>query len=441
MVLLLAEERMMEHSRKAAGTRRSWLWWLIGWLAVIAAPSVCFGQAQAKFTDWGWPLPYEQVSPKSIQWLKSQGWWPLKIAYQAPWSGQNTINIVMDRADLLKARGLDTKFQAFASGPAINEVIVSGRFQAASGGNFPFTSLLDKRVPVKAIAIESPNLLHALIVPDDSHITSFKQFKGSNPPAAIGLVTGSSAEFYIQMAAAMNHVQIGKDIILKNMSPGDQMAMPKGLAAVASWDPTASMIVNERKSGRIVDSIFPYNMYEGQFYVRAELVKNVPDVVQALSDAFAEATLWTRRYPEKAAQLMSQVPQLKNYSQSLLLQQIKDYNNLYKPTYIYPLAQFWGEANEQIFKWLYEQKRIERQLTASDFAAAVDPQFMANTFKKLGWTEPKVPPFIPKDWNGKPNQAPYSQYLTIENLKAPQAFPESGDLVRPWTYGGKTYTP
>lgn len=431
----------MQHARKAMATRLPGLWWLIGWLVAIAVPSVCFGQAPTKFTDWGWPQPYEQVSPKSIQWLKSQGWWPLKIAYQAPWSGQNTINIVMDQAGLLKARGLETNFQAFSSGPAINEVIVSGRFQAASGGNFPFTSLLDKRVPVKAIAIESPNLLHALIVPDDSHVTSLKQFKGSNPPAAIGLVTGSSAEFYIQMAAEINNVQIGKDIILKNMAPGDQMAMPKGLAAVASWDPTASMIVNERKSGRIVDSIFRYNMYEGQFYVRSELVENVPDVVQALSDAFAEATLWIRQYPEKAAQLMAKVPQLQNYSPRLLLQQIKDYNNLYKPTYIFPLAQFWGEANEPIFKWLYDQKRIQRQLTASDFSAAVDPQFMANTFKKLGWAEPKVPPFIPPDWKGKPNQAPYPQYLTVEDMKTPQAFPEKGDLVAPWTYGGKSYTP
>ena len=36
-----------------------------------AAPAV---QSQ-KFTDWGWPLPYEQISPKSKQWLQSKGWW------------------------------------------------------------------------------------------------------------------------------------------------------------------------------------------------------------------------------------------------------------------------------------------------------------------------------------------------------------------------------
>lgn len=429
----------MERIGNVAGVCRPWLWRIVGLLVLLTSPSLGF--AQQKFTEWGWPVPYEQVSPKSIEWLKSQGWWPLKIAYQAPWSGQNVTNIVMDRQGLLKQRGLETKFQTFASGPAINEVIVSGRFQAASGGNFPFTSLLDKRVPVKAIAIESPNLLHALVVPNDSTLKSFKDLKGSNPPAAIGLVTGSSAEFYIQMAAAVNGVTIGKDIILKNMSPGDQMAMPKGLAAVASWDPTASMIVDERKTGRIVDTIFPYNMYEGQFYVRAELVEHVPDVVQAMSDAFAEATLWIRLYPEKAAQLMTEDPSLKNYPKALLLQQVKAYNNLYKPTYIYPHAQFWGAANEPIFKWLYEHKRIEQRMSAKDFAAAVDARFMDKSFAKLGWIVPKQPPFIPADWQGRPDKVPYPHYWTEQDLKQPQPFPETGDLVKPWTFGGETYNP
>src|SRR5207248_434533 len=83
-------------------------------------------------------------------------------------------------------------------------------------------------------------------------------------------------------------VQIGKDVVMKNMPPGEQMAMPRGLTGVVAWDPTPAMMVEERKNGKIIDAIFAYNMYEGQFYVRSELVENVPDVVQAFSDAFAK---------------------------------------------------------------------------------------------------------------------------------------------------------
>jgi ABC-type nitrate/sulfonate/bicarbonate transport system substrate-binding protein len=404
---------------------------------LVATPAL----AQQKFNEWGWPTPYERVSDKSVKWLQEKGWWPVQVAYQAPWSGQNTVNIVMDRQGLLKARGIETKFQAFPSGPAINETIVSARFQAGNGGNFPFTSLLDKNVPVKAIAILSPNLLHALVVPPDSKLKTIKDLKGSNPPATIGLVTGSSAEFYFQMAMQVNGIQSGKDVILKNMPPGEQMALPKGIDGVVSWDPTPTMMVEERKNGRIIDSIFPYNMYEGQFYLRSEIVENAPDVAQAFSDAFAEATLWTRRYPDKAADLMAEDPALKNFSKAILLQQVRAYNNLYKPTNIYPHAQFWGAVNETIFNWLYEQKRITQPLKAKDFVAAVDERFMKKTFDKLGWTVPKQPPFIPAGWKGDPAKPPFPDYMHAINTKEPQAFPEKGDLVKSWSFGGQSHNP
>jgi sulfonate transport system substrate-binding protein len=319
--------------------------------------------------------------------------------------------------------------------------MVSARAQVGNGGNFPFTSLLDKKVPVKAIAILSPNLLHATVVPVDSPIKSLKDFKGGTEPATIGIVTGSSAEFYFQMAAQVNGLQLGKDVILKNMPPGEQMAMPKGISAVVPWDPTPAMMVEERKNGRIIDSIFPYNMYEGNFYVRQELIDNVPDVVQAFSDAHLEATLWIRLNADKAADFMAEDAMLKNYSKAILQQQVKAYSNLYKPTFIYPLAKFWGDANEPIFDWLYQQKRIQTPLKSKDFQAAVDARFMQKSFEKVGWAIPKQPPFIPANWMGQLDKLPYPDYVQAINTKEPQPFPEKGDLTKPWSFGGKSYTP
>lgn len=427
----------MEHQRELS----RWVRALRTLAVAVLAGVFTAGATAQQFNDWGWPQPYERVSDKSVKWLQDKGWWPLQVAFQAPWSGQNTLNIVMDRAGLLKARGIDAKWTAFPSGPAINEVLISGRFQVGNGGNFPFTSLVDKNVPVKAIAIISPNLLHALVVPNDSPLKRIQDLKGSNPPATIGIVTGSSAEFYFQMAMQVHGLQVGKDVILKNMPPGEQMSMPKGVAGVVPWDPTPTMIVEERKVGRIIDTIFAYNMYEGQFYVRNEMIENAPDVVQALSDAVAEATLWIRRHPERAAEMMREDPSLKNFSQAVLLQQIQSYNNLYKPTYIYPHAEFWGRVNEPIFNWLHDQKRISRRLTAKDFVGAVDERFMRTTFGKLGWVVPKQPPFLPADWKGQPDKPPYPEYLHPINAKAPQAFPEAGDLSKPWSFAGRSFRP
>ena len=397
--------------------------------------------AAQSFTDWGWPQPYEKVSDKSVAWLKQKGWWPLGFGWQGPFSGQNTINVVMDKAGLLEKRGLDAKFQVFAAGPDVNEAVASARIQVGNGGNFPFTSLLDRGVPVKAIAVVAPNLKHSTVVPLDSPIKKLADFKGSNPPATIGIVTGSSAEFYFTQAAEVVGLKIGKDVILKNMPPGEQLLMAKGIGGVVPWEPSVTILTDIRKTGREVDTIFPYNFYEGRFYVRQELIDNVPDVVQAISDAFMEATLWIRLNPDKAADLLAAEPMLKVYGKPLLLQQTALYNNLYKPTYSYPFAKLWGEEDARIAKWLKERNRLTKALTAQDYEASFDTRFMDKTYAKLGWTVPKRPPFIPANWPGKIGQLPYPPYANAVTLKAPQPWPERGDLTRAWTFNGKTYQP
>ena len=48
-----------------------------------------------KFTDWGWPQPYEQISAKSKQWLESKGWWPLSAGWIVVWSGEEMIGNIL----------------------------------------------------------------------------------------------------------------------------------------------------------------------------------------------------------------------------------------------------------------------------------------------------------------------------------------------------------
>jgi len=411
-------------------------------VAILAALLSGIVPASAQsFTDWGWPQPYERVSQKSVDWLKQKGWWPIGVGWQGPFSGQNTINVVMDKTGLLEQRGIEAKFHVFAAGPDVNEAVASARVQVGNGGNFPFTSLLDRGVPVKAIAVVAPNLKHSTVVPLDSNIKKLADFKGSNPPATIGIVTGSSAEFYFTQAAEVVGLQIGKDVILKNMPPSEQILMAKGIGAVVPWEPSVTIITENRKTGIEVDTIFPYNFYEGRFYVRQEVIDNVPDVVQSISDAFMEATLWIRLNPDKAADLLAAEPMLKTFGKELLLQQTKLYNNLYKPTYSYPFAAMWGEEDARIAKWLKERNRLTKALTANDYEASFDTRFMEKTYQKLGWKIPTRAPFLPPNWPGKIGQLPYPEYANALTLKEPQRWPEAGDLTRPWTFNGNTYKP
>ncbi|WP_295449082.1 ABC transporter substrate-binding protein, partial [uncultured Thiodictyon sp.] len=416
----------------------------LGLVGTLLAMPVSFAAPAAgagAFTAWGWPQPYEQGSEKSIAWLKEKGWWPLTVAWQPPFSGQNASLAVINGQGLLAKRGLEARFEAFNSGPDINEAVTSGRAQVGNGGNFPLTTLIDKRVPIKVVGITAPNLKHQTIVPNDSPLHTLKDLKGSNPPAVIGIVTGSSAEFYFQIAAAHNGLEIGKDVILKNLPLAEQIQLPKGIAAVVPWDLTASLITQERKTGRAINVSYPFNIYQGSYYLRTELVEQAPDVAQALTDALIEANLWIRQNPDQAADLLAAEANLKNVPKSLLRQQIDEYNNLYKPTVVYPTAAFWGQENVRIAQWLTQAKRLTRSLTAADYETVFAPQFAEHAFARLGWKVPTTPPYIGADWPGKLGQLPYPPYDTYLTLKAPQPFPEQGDLTNPWEFAGRVYAP
>ena len=126
----------------------------------------------------------------------------------------------------------------------------------------------------------------------------------------------------------------------------------------------------------------------------------MPDVVQAISDAFMEATLWIRLYPDKAADFLAAEPMLKVFGKPLLLQQTRFYNNLYKPTSSYPFAKMWGEETPASLM-AEGRNRLTKELTVKDYEDSFDAGFMDKTYQKLGWAIPAQAPFIPKGWSGK----------------------------------------
>jgi hypothetical protein len=81
-------------------------------LADLAAGNAAHAQTKApavqvkKFTAWGWPEPYEQISAKSKQWLQSKGWWPLNAAWIVVWSGEEMVGHVLQTQKLLEKRGI-----------------------------------------------------------------------------------------------------------------------------------------------------------------------------------------------------------------------------------------------------------------------------------------------------------------------------------------------
>ncbi len=381
-------------------------------------------------TSKSWPQPYEQISPKSVEWLKSKQWWPLTIAWQPPFAGQNATMVSMDENKLLAKRGLETKLLPLAAGTLVNKAVSEGQAQMGAGGNFPLTALVDQNAPIRVIAVTAPNLKHQVIVPKDSPITKMADFVGRTKPAVIGLALGSSAEFYLQAALASNNIRVGRDVVLKNVPQAEQAKLPPDLDAVVPWDSTTSLLTNELKTGRAIDSSYPYNVYQGSFFLHEDVIANAPDVARAIAGALIEADLITRDNPNRTADQMAAREELKAFPRSLMLQQIREYNLLYKPTFAYPLGKFWGSQNQDIALWLYIRGKLKKPLTRDDYAAKFDDGPMREVFKTLGWKVPVLPPYITSDWlrrSGSRTKLPeYDTYLT---MKAPQPWPEKDDLV------------
>jgi ABC-type nitrate/sulfonate/bicarbonate transport system substrate-binding protein len=412
-----------------------------GAAAVTRAPAL---GKDAQFTQWGWPQPYERVSDKSVAWLKSKGWWPLRFGYQPPWMVEGTVPPIIVTAGLDKARGLDIEIVPFLAGPPLNEAIVAGTLQIGNGGDFPITSLILANAPVTCVGyILTPVLLHAIMVRPDSPMSKPEDLKGKS----VGLVAGSSAEFALVGYLEGNGID-PKDVSIKTMPIPDQATFPRGIDAVLPWDPTPELMLKYLKNARIFADTGPYQMYWGATHVRKELAENAPDVVQAIADMLVEATMWQRLYPDKATDIVKKNPSLEVYPRQLLYDQNVTYASMLKPTEVYPFTDLYAIEGARIAKFLYQGGRAKRLLTEQDYLGYFGKAqtYMNTTFKKLGWSVPKEPPFFPpgvtvatyRSWIAE--KKPF-KFIWPYDLAKAQPFPARGDLQRPWTYAGRTYRP
>jgi hypothetical protein len=117
-----------------------------------------------------------------------------------------------------------------------------------------------------------------------------------------------------------------------------------------------------------------------------------------------------------------------------------------KPTWVHIYADFEAEELQGLAQFLYERGRTKALITSARIKPYFQPSFTADTFKRLGWAIPELPPVIPKGWTGKVGNPPYPKYNEWPRFEpgkeiALMPFPEPGDLIAPWYFKGKRYEP
>jgi sulfonate transport system substrate-binding protein len=398
-----------------------------------------------KFTDWGWPQPYEQISAKSKQWLQSKGWWPLSAAWIVVWSSEEMIGHVLQTQKLLEKRGIETDWRTFVAAGFSNEAFIPGRIQIANTGALGVLALLSNKVPMRALAVHSPALTHAATVPLDSPLKSLADLKGAKVlkrPAVVGTTTGSTNHFGFIAAAHYLELKPNEDYTLRSTPPGDLASGPKGIDVFTIWEPHVSYSTEVLKVTRLLEPLDPYYIYSGYYYGRLEIEENAPDVMQLMNDAFIEAVLWAKANPDEAVKSLMSRPEYGRLGSDLIVKMTDRYLFWPKPTVYYPFADpngIWPAEEARISTWAFETGASKNKVTNADWQNVRKTSYMDATFDKLGWRVPEKPPFLPKDFGGVGN-LPYKPYGAAL-LKGAAPFPEPGELKKAWTFKGKTYMP
>ncbi|HVO86971.1 MAG TPA: hypothetical protein VMV45_00395 [Casimicrobiaceae bacterium] len=414
--------------------------------AAGVAPELLLSSAAADaagtFTEWGWPQPYARVAPKSVDWLKSKGWWPLQVAWNPLWSDGNVVLFAMQHYKLLEKRGIEAQFPSFLAAGLMNEVFIPGKIQIAQAGSLGLLRLIDLKIPTAAVACY-PAQRQAFLVPPDSPLKSLADMKGAKVlghPAVCGVTIGSTNHLGLLIAAKVLGLEEGKDYVLKNTGPADILTMPKGIDVTAMWEPNVLLMTEFRKNARILELVDTYEIFNGYSYARGEMEEGAPDVLQAYADAFVEARLITRLKPQEVLAAFAADASQRGRDPKLIERDTQIHVLDPKPTLNYVFENtrgFWIPLETYQAGVMADANVLKRRYTDADFKSVLRSSYLTNTYKKLGWAVPTTPAFVPADWKGEAGKPPYPPYGL--QYMGKQNFPQANDLVAEWQFGGKVY--
>lgn len=413
--------------------------------AALTISGIPQARADDQFTDWGFPQPYRQISDQSVKWLKSQGWWPLKVAWNPLWSDGNLVLFVIQKYQLLQKRGIEPAFPSFLAAGLMNEAFIPGSIQIAQAGTLGLLRLIDLRVPAAAVAAY-PAQRQAFLVPPNSPLKNgmidLKDQKVLKRPAICGITIGSSNHLGLIIAAKVLGLKEGSDFIVKNVGPADILTMPDGIDVTAIWEPNVLQMTEFLKNARILESMDNYQFFNGYSYVKGEIEQHAPDVIDAYTDAFIEARLIAKLKPKEVLEAFINDPSQRGRNPDLIRRDAEIHVLDPKPTLNYPFLNsegfFIGLATYESGV-MTDAGILTRRYTTEDFLSILRPKFMAATYERLGWAVPQRPVFLPADWKGKAGNPPYPSYGLM--FMGKQEFPAKGDLTKPWKFNNVVYNP
>lgn len=283
----------------------------------------------------------------------------LNIAVQ-PIPGYLPLTLLQDNGwveEALKDAGYDNvevTYTEFESGPPENESFASGSQDVGVMGNVPTLSAAaaGQKRTILGVAYNGEKT-EAILVPNDSDITSAADLKGKK----IGLVVGSIAQDFTERLLAQENISAG-DVELVNLASTEQQsALATGqVDAIAVWQPMIAQ-VDAAGTGKVLTDGTGIYKCENLISGNTDYINENPEIVQIFLEQYAraaaEVSANTEAYAEKYAEKYGLDADIVNATISDMNFQVKINDD--------DIEDF-----QKTSDWLFSSGNVKAQVTAKD---------------------------------------------------------------------------
>jgi NitT/TauT family transport system substrate-binding protein len=259
---------------------------------------------------------------------------PLRLAYQPgtsylPLVMAQRMNLIEKHAAALGARGLATEWTKFGSGPPMNDALLGGRLDVASGGLPVFLVLWDRgrgRLDVRALA--ALNAAPIYLNTNRENVRTIRDF-GPNERIALPAVRSSTNAIVLQMAAeaafgAGQHERL--DALTVSMpNPEGHAALLARRTEIAAHMVAPPFCFDQLRETGIRRVLSSYDVMGGKgtinaVWALAELRRARPEAAQAVRLALNEANAAIAADPAAAARIYREVESVSTPAEVLAAQ-------------------------------------------------------------------------------------------------------------------------
>ena len=259
--------------------------------------------------------------------------------------------------EALKEAGYDNvevTYTEFESGPPENESFASGAQDIGVMGNVPTISAAaaGQSRTILGVAYNGEKT-EAILVPEDSEISSVSDLKGKK----IGLVIGSIAQDFVERLLDQEGLT-DSDVELVNLASTEQQnALATGqVDAIAVWQPMIAQVEAAGSGKVLVDGTGIYKC-ENLISGNTDYINENPEIVQIFMEQYARAAAevskdtagYSERFAEKYnldADIVNATISDMNFQVSITDEDIEDF--------------------QKTADWLYESGNVKKEVTAKD---------------------------------------------------------------------------